>query len=72
MDREIASLKDQLQRCLNELKFYQTKYPSIYQSNSSNNLNDDSLPPWITSSEVMTPLLIAYDASMIYIYLFNV
>ena len=58
--QEVKSLRDQLQRSLLELKAYQTKYPSAYIHDIK---LDESLPPWITSSEIMTPLLVAYDSS---------
>jgi hypothetical protein len=57
--RENDSLKDQLQRTLKELKYYQVKYPNEIITPKSE-VNDD-LPPWVTSSEVMTPLLRKYD-----------
>lgn len=57
--RENAALKDQLQRALKELKFYQIRYPSAYTP--GNRADDEELPPWKTSPEVMTPLLEAYD-----------
>jgi hypothetical protein len=60
--RENISLRDQLQRAFKELKFYQYKYPSAY-ANAPRDDNDD-LPPWKTSHEVMTPLLHAYDTRM--------
>lgn len=61
--QEVKSLRDQLQRALVELKAYQTKYPSAYIHDLK---LDDNLPPWITSSEIMTPLLEAYDSSKAY------
>ena len=56
--RENASIKDQLQRSLRELKVYQIKYPSAYAPSEV----DEDLPPWTTRPEVMTPLLEAYDS----------
>jgi hypothetical protein len=56
--RENASLKDQLQRSLRELKAYQIKYPSAYALSEG----EEDLPPWATSPEIMTPLLQAYDS----------
>lgn len=56
--RENISLKDQLQRSLRELKVFQIKYPSAYAPCE----NEDDLPPWTTSPEIMTPLLQAYDS----------
>ena len=56
--RENASLKDQLQRSLRELKVYQIKYPSAYAPSEV----EDDLPPWTTNPEIMTPLLQAYDS----------
>jgi hypothetical protein len=58
--KEFNSLKDQLNRSFIELKAYQEKYPSIHIKDYE---KDDNLPPWITSSDVMTPLLQAYDTS---------
>lgn len=57
--RENVALKDQLQRALRELKFYQHRYPSAYAP--GNRGDDEELPPWKTSPELMTPLLEAYD-----------
>lgn len=57
--RENVALKDQLQRALKELKFYQHRYPSAYAP--GNRGDDEELPPWKTSPELMTPLLEAYD-----------
>jgi myosin protein heavy chain len=56
--RENASIKDQLQRSLRELKAYQIKYPSAYAPSGE----DGELPSWATSPEIMTPLLQAYDS----------
>lgn len=58
--RENASLRDQLQRTLKELRSFQVKYPSEHLQNEG---DSDDLPPWVTSSDVMTPLLRSYDAS---------
>lgn len=57
--RENVALKDHLQRSLKELKFYQHRYPSAYSP--GNRGEDEELPPWKTSPELMTPLLEAYD-----------
>lgn len=57
--RENSSLRDQLQRTLKELKCFQIKYPSEHLQDSNEH---DDLPPWVTSAEVMTPLLRAYDS----------
>jgi myosin protein heavy chain len=58
--RENASLKDQIQRTFRELKAYQVKYPS-YDIPQQVLDNDENLPPWSTTPELMTPLLEAYD-----------
>jgi hypothetical protein len=60
--RENSSLRDQLQRTLRELKAYQVKYPLEYIPDAE---NVENLAPWTTSSEIMTPLLEAYDARML-------
>lgn len=59
--RENASLRDQLQRALRELKAYQVQYPSVHMGHLS---DYHDLPPWATAPEVMTPLLEAYDAKI--------
>jgi hypothetical protein len=60
VNRENASLKDQLQRSLTELRAFQLKYPSVYGKGETL-LNDSNLPPWTTSEEIMSPLFDAYD-----------
>lgn len=57
--RENASLRDQLQRTLKELKAYQLQYPELVSRESSEAAGD--LPPWNTSADVMSPLLTCYD-----------
>ena len=61
--RENIALRDQLKRSMEELQFYQYKYPSAYAS--GNRRDDEELPPWKTSPELMTPLLEAYDTRKI-------
>ena len=58
--RENGALRDQLQRALKELQFYQHRYPSAYAPGHRG--DDEVLPPWKTSPELMTPLLEAYDS----------
>jgi hypothetical protein len=53
-------LRDQLQRCHVELRYYQVKYPNEAVHVETGGENDD-LPPWVTSAEHMTPLLQVYD-----------
>lgn len=60
MQRENASLKDQLQRALTELRAFQIKYPPIL--GTSDSIQIESLPPWTTSEEIVSPLFDAYDA----------
>ena len=57
--RENVSLRDQLQRSLKELKYYQLKYPSAYFSDTNDQMD---LAPWITSPDLVHPLLEAYDS----------
>lgn len=52
-------MKDQLQRCLRELKAYQLKFPAA--NIEIENRENDVLPPWVTKAEINTPLLDAYD-----------
>ena len=69
--RENSSLKDNLQRCLKELKAYQLKYPSAFVP--VHPLSGDDLPPWITAADINSPLFEAYDASKrTYIYIIYV
>eukprot|EP01041_Mallomonas_annulata_P004225 gene4225-8404_t len=58
--RENTALKENVQRCLKELKAYQLKYPSPYSA--AHPLMGDELPPWISSSDINSPLFDAYDA----------
>lgn len=60
--RENMSLRDQLQRTFRELKAYQVKYPSYDIPQSVIN-NEENVAPWVTSPDLMTPLLEAYDLS---------
>ena len=59
MTRENASLKDQLQRALTELRGYQLKYPSVHGKGEPMPVED--LPPWTTAEEIVNPLFDAYD-----------
>lgn len=59
MTRENASLKDQLQRALTELRGYQLKYPSVHGKGEP--LPVEDLPPWTTAEEIVNPLFDAYD-----------
>lgn len=56
--KENTSMRDHLQRALKELRLYQLKYPSAYVSIDN---DDENLPPWSTSPDVVTPLFEAYD-----------
>ena len=60
---ENKALKDQLNRCQKEMKLYQDKYPEFQSSNiMADNLElDDDLPPWISQSRLISPLLVAYE-----------
>mmetsp|Transcript_21841 Transcript_21841/g.40736 ORF Transcript_21841/g.40736 Transcript_21841/m.40736 type:complete len:781 (+) Transcript_21841:66-2408(+) len=60
--RENASLRDQLQRTLRELKAFQLKYPDDLMHRQE---DDEDLPPWATSAEKMTPLLLNYDSRVL-------
>jgi hypothetical protein len=57
--KENGVLRDQLQRCHLELRYYQVKYPNDNVQVDSG--EHDELPPWVTSAEHMTPLLQVYD-----------
>ena len=57
--KENTSMRDHLQRALKELRLYQLKYPSAYITIDNN--DDENLPPWTTSPDVVTPLFEAYD-----------
>jgi hypothetical protein len=57
--KENGVLRDQLQRCHLELRYYQVKYPNDAVQVEPGEY--DELPPWVTSAEHMTPLLQVYD-----------
>lgn len=59
--KENVSLRDQLQRALKEIKIYQIKYPNQLNSSDNYNVQVDELPPWTTTSEIVTPIFEAYD-----------
>ena len=61
LKKENASLKDQLQRSLKELRAYQVKFPSAYVSVADE--VDGEFPQWSISPESMGPLIQAYDTS---------
>lgn len=56
---ENRALRDQVQRAMKELHFYQVKYPSAYQAEHRDEDVDSSL--WAAKPEIMVPLLEAYD-----------
>ena len=57
-----------MRRVTAELKRLQLRFPSAAQEATTEDAaagaagSLDDLPPWVTSSEVMSPLLAAYDA----------
>ena len=63
---------EQVRRVTTELKRYQLRHPRAAAEaaaevgdvgrNVEGHQDADDLPPWVTSSEVMSPLLAAYDA----------
>ena len=57
--RENIALQDHLQRALKELKAFQLKFPSAYAVLDVQ--EQENLPPWTTSVEVVSPLFDAYD-----------
>lgn len=58
---ENASLKDQLQRALRELRAYQVKYPSPYVAEVAADADDPEGALWTMTPNVVNPLLEAYD-----------
>lgn len=58
---ENASLKDQLQRALRELRAYQVKYPSPYVAEAAADADDPEGALWTMTPNVVNPLLEAYD-----------
>lgn len=73
MRKENAFLEDQVRRVSAELKRHQIRYPQTAAGVAEGRkpakaggrqemVGEDCLPPWVTSSEVMSPLLAAYDA----------
>ncbi len=58
---ENASLKDQLQRALRELRVYQVKYPSPYIAEAAADPDDPEGALWTMTPNVVNPLLEAYD-----------
>lgn len=58
--RENTSLKDQLQRSLQELKAYHVKYPASVPISTFD--GDENIPPWSIAPEILTPLFEAYDS----------
>ena len=63
LKRECSWTQDQLQRVLKELKFYQVKYPTPFMNAVSDETSDENLPVWISSPELLGPLITSYDAS---------
>lgn len=57
--RENMALQDHLQRALKELKAFQVKFPSAYSVLDIK--EQENLPPWTTSVEIVSPLFDAYD-----------
>ena len=50
LQRENQSLQSQLNRALKELKVYQNRYPSVYQSAAASGSNDYLLTQLLTYS----------------------
>jgi chromosome segregation ATPase len=58
-----AFMERQLQRVNKELRLYQLKHPATASRITKAEIDDQpDFPPWISSEEVMSPLLSAYDA----------
>ncbi|CAN0048332.1 unnamed protein product, partial [Discosporangium mesarthrocarpum] len=70
MRTDATFLEDQVRRLSEELHCYQLRYPNAGlggggadgEGNGIGGANAEGLPPWVTSAEVMSPLLAAYDA----------
>eukprot|EP01039_Chlorochromonas_danica_P007806 gene7806-8617_t len=60
---ENKALRDQLQRAMRELHYYQVKYPSPYQPEKKDHEEDASV--WSAKPEAVTPLLDAYDSHIL-------
>ncbi|KAL0485199.1 89 kDa centrosomal protein, partial [Acrasis kona] len=61
LQKQVSSLKDTVQRLSNELARYQTKYTPT-TAKEFLDLKDHDIQPWFYDSEIMNPLLVAYDA----------
>jgi hypothetical protein len=61
LKEENKSLQEQVRRCQAEMKIYQTKYPGLRMPALTDLDLGDELPPWISQSRFMSPLLVAYE-----------
>lgn len=57
--KDLKLVQTQLNRCVNELKFYQAHSNAVYRG-SDDDINED-LPPWAMREDIMEPLYRAYD-----------